>query len=141
MGPGAGGWGPDNPNKIKTVTKYFKQFYDVFIIKKLFIKKLFVNEVHIIKHHRWDYCGKCEFPRDASGLRLATLFKKRLWHRCFPVNFVKFLRTPFYEHLWWLLFPRLSLYILLLPCCTTLEILLLSQKAVFLLYAERRSLY
>ena len=21
--------------------------------------------------------------------------KKRLWHRCFPVNFVKFLRTPF----------------------------------------------
>ena len=81
------------------------------------------------------------FFNKVLGLRLATLFKKRLWHRCFPVNFVKFLRTPFYEHLWWLLFPRLSLYILLLPCCTTLEILLLSQKAVFLLYAERRSLY
>ena len=29
-----------------------------------------------------------------EGLRPATLFKKRLWHRCFPVNFVKFLRTP-----------------------------------------------
>ena len=29
--------------------------------------------------------------------------KKRLWHSCFPVNFVKFLRTPFWiEHLWWL---------------------------------------
>ena len=27
----------------------------------------------------------------------ATLLKKRLWHRCFPVNFVKFLRTPFYR--------------------------------------------
>ena len=28
----------------------------------------------------------------------------RLWHRCFPVSFVKFLRTPFLtEHLWWLL--------------------------------------
>ena len=25
----------------------------------------------------------------------ATLLKKRLWHRCFPVNFVKFLRKPF----------------------------------------------
>ena len=25
----------------------------------------------------------------------ATLLKKRLWHRCFPVNFAKFLRTPF----------------------------------------------
>ena len=22
-------------------------------------------------------------------------FKKRLWHRCFPENFPKFLRTPF----------------------------------------------
>ena len=26
--------------------------------------------------------------------RPATLLKKRLWHRCFPVNFTKFLRTP-----------------------------------------------
>ena len=25
-----------------------------------------------------------------------TLLKKRLWHRCFPVNFAKFLRTPFF---------------------------------------------
>ena len=29
------------------------------------------------------------------GLRPATLLKKRLQHRCFPVNFVKYLRTPF----------------------------------------------
>ena len=36
--------------------------------------------------------------------RPATLLKKRPWHRCFPVNFVKFLRTHFcIEHLWWLL--------------------------------------
>ena len=36
--------------------------------------------------------------------RHETLLKKRLWHRCFPVNFAKFLRTPFLiEHLWWLL--------------------------------------
>ena len=27
--------------------------------------------------------------------RPATLLKRRLWHRCFPVNFVKFLRTSF----------------------------------------------
>ena len=26
--------------------------------------------------------------------RPATLLKKRLWHRCFPVNFATFLRTP-----------------------------------------------
>ena len=31
----------------------------------------------------------------------ATLLKKKLWHRSFPVKFVKFLRALFYtEHLW-----------------------------------------
>ena len=30
---------------------------------------------------------------------------RRLWHRCFPVNFAKFLKTTFFtEHLQWLLF-------------------------------------
>ena len=28
-------------------------------------------------------------------LMSAVLLKKRLWHRCFPVNFAKFLRTLF----------------------------------------------
>ena len=35
-----------------------------------------------------------------AGLRPATLLKKRLWHNCFPLNFVKFLKTLFFtEHL------------------------------------------
>ena len=39
-----------------------------------------------------------------QSLRPATLLKKRLWYRCFPVSFTKFLRTPFFtEHLCWLL--------------------------------------
>ena len=33
-----------------------------------------------------------------AGLRLATLFKKRLWYRFFPENCVKFLRTPFLQN-------------------------------------------
>ena len=33
------------------------------------------------------------FFNKAAGLP-ATLLKKRLWHRCFPMSFVKFLRTP-----------------------------------------------
>ena len=34
-----------------------------------------------------------------AGLRLATLSKKRIWHRwIFPVNFVKFLRTSFLQN-------------------------------------------
>ena len=31
-----------------------------------------------------------------AGLGLATLLKKRIWLRCFLVNFAKFLRTPFF---------------------------------------------
>ena len=30
--------------------------------------------------------------------RPATLLKKRLWHRCFPVNFAKFPRAPFLQN-------------------------------------------
>ena len=31
-------------------------------------------------------------------LRSATLLKKRLWHRRFPVSFAKFSRTPFLQN-------------------------------------------
>ena len=49
------------------------------------------------------------FFNKVLGLRLTTILKKRLWHTCFPVNFVKFLRTPFLtEHLWWLLLEELD---------------------------------
>ena len=82
------------------------------------------------------------FFNKVSGLSPATLFKKRLCHRCFPVNLVKFLRTPFYiEQLWWLLFPCLSLYILLLPCRKHWKFFYCLRKLFFLLYAERHSLY
>ena len=47
------------------------------------------------------------FINKIADLRPATLLKKRLWHRCFPVNFVKFLKTPFLiEHLRWLLLTK-----------------------------------
>ena len=39
-------------------------------------------------------CQSLFFNR-VAGMRPATLFKKRLWHKCFPVNFPKFLRTLF----------------------------------------------
>ena len=46
------------------------------------------------------------FFSKVAGLRPATLLKKRLWHRCFLVKFMKFPGTPFFiEHLWWLLLP------------------------------------
>ena len=38
------------------------------------------------------------FLKKVAGLRPATLFKKRLRHKCFSVNFLKFLRTPFLQN-------------------------------------------
>ena len=38
------------------------------------------------------------FFNKVAGPEPATLLKKRLRHRCFPVNFAKFLRTPFSQN-------------------------------------------
>ena len=41
-------------------------------------------------------CGRDSFLNKVAGLAWpAALLKKRLWHRCFPVNVAKFLRTSF----------------------------------------------
>ena len=45
------------------------------------------------------YLRQSLFFNRVAGLRPATLLKKGLWRKCFPVNFAKFLRTPFIEHL------------------------------------------
>ena len=42
-------------------------------------------------------CQKLFF-NNIAGLRPATFLKKILWHRCFPVNFAKFSRTPFSQN-------------------------------------------
>ena len=53
------------------------------------------------------FTGKLLFFNKVGGLRKCvlrnflrptTLFKKRLWYRYFPVNFAKFLRTPFLQN-------------------------------------------
>ena len=42
-------------------------------------------------------CQSLIFNR-VAGLRSAILLKKKLWHKCFPVKFAKFLRTPFLQN-------------------------------------------
>ena len=37
-------------------------------------------------------------PSTLLKKRSTTWLKKRLWHKCFPVNFAKFLRTPFLQN-------------------------------------------
>ena len=49
-----------------------------------------------------------ENTRERVSFLIATLLEKRLWHRYFPVNFAKFLGTPFLtEHLRWLLLYKI----------------------------------
>ena len=70
------------------------------------------------------YLCQSLFLNKVAGLRPTTLVKKRLWHRCFPVNFWKFIRTPFpTEHLPWLLlnFPTVS--------CKTNQLISSSRKS------------
>ena len=56
-----------------------------------FVKSTGLRVSFVIKLKVWD-------------LRHATLLKRRPWHRCFPVNFAKFLRASFIiEHIRWLL--------------------------------------
>ena len=71
------------------------------------------------------------FFSEVAGLRPATLLKKKLWHRCFPVNFAKFLRTTFFiEHLWWLLLNT-DLYIFIFTYSFGKLIFCLSVFSVF----------
>ena len=46
------------------------------------------------KFTRKHLCQSLLFNK-VAWLSPATLLKKKLWHRCFPVNFAKFLKTPF----------------------------------------------
>ena len=47
------------------------------------------------------------FFNKLAGFRPGILLKKRLWHKCIPVNFRKFLWTPFLQNT----FGRLSIVI------------------------------
>ena len=79
-----------------------------------------------------------------EGLRPATLLKKRLWRRCFPVNVAKFLRTPFVsEHLWWLLLQEAAkredcksisffVCVIIVNCAIIYEMFFLGQQITFL---------
>ena len=69
-----------------------------------------------------------------------SLFFNRLWHRCFPVNFTKFLRTLFLtEHLRWLLLyyhcycQHLNIFNTNTQCCLSCRFFELIYYIVFLI--------
>ena len=62
-----------------------------------------INNYVLGKIHRKHPCQSL-LCNKVAVLRPATLYKKRLWLRCFPVSFAKFSRIPFLiEHFRWLL--------------------------------------
>ena len=70
--------------------------YELFNFKRT--KDYFLETVdeRVIEH---DIISRSSHQRCSIGKgRPATLLKKRLWHRCFPVNFVKFLRIRFLQN-------------------------------------------
>ena len=76
------------------------------VYRRCSIKKVFLE---ISQNPKESNCDRAFFFDNVMGLRAATLVKERLWHKSFPVNFVKFLKAPFLtEHLWWLLLYALQ---------------------------------
>ena len=93
-----------NPQTWKLcVNVKFCSIFELLYCDDLLLEVRFVN-FHAYfggrRHHRSSrpevFCEK--------GLRPATLLRRRLWHRCVPVNIAKFIKTPsLTEHLRWLL--------------------------------------
>ena len=50
------------------------------------------------------------FFNKVRSLRPVTLWKKSLWHSCFPVNFTKFLRTSILKNIYERLFLNIALH-------------------------------
>ena len=51
--------------------------------------------LEILKNPQEDTCARVSFLTKLP--QSVTLVKKRLWHRCFPVNFAKFLSNTFFS--------------------------------------------
>ena len=101
------------PNHWNHNTQQIENWLNVNTVEFLYSRQLSVSEafvrscsvkkvfLEISPNSQENICARVSFW---INLQTATLLKKRLWHRCFPVNFAKFLRTPFVTELFlWLL--------------------------------------
>ena len=64
------------------------------VVWRCSIEKVFLEISQNSQGNTW---AKGLFFNKDAGLRPATFLKKRLWHRCLPIIFAKFLRTPFFK--------------------------------------------
>ena len=56
------------------------------------VKKLYLK---VLQNSQKKCCVGVSFFNNVAGLRPANLLQKRLGHKCFPVNFAKFLKITF----------------------------------------------
>ena len=85
--------GKNLPRKFQTILK------TEAVVRRCSVKKMFLE---ISQNSQENTCVRVSFLIKLQAW--GPLLKKRPWHRCFPVDFAKSLRTPFFtEHLWWLL--------------------------------------
>ena len=69
------------------------------VIIRYSVKEVFLK---ILQNSQENPCARVSFS-------ITLQLIKRLWHRCFPVNIAKFLRTPFsIKHYRWLLLWKLE---------------------------------
>ena len=91
----------DELMEIKVANFTQKKEVKLKLAEKVFCKK---GSLRNFANFTGKHMYQCLFFKKVAGLRPTTLLKKRHWHRCFPLSFTKFLRTPFLtEHLRWLL--------------------------------------
>ena len=72
----------------------------LFVFFRRSLPEVFYKKGALRKFIKFTRKHLCQSPffNKVAGLRPATLLKKRLCHSCFPVSFVKFLRTPFLQN-------------------------------------------
>ena len=99
----------------------YKPAFTEAAIERCSVKKMFLE---ISQDSQGNTYAKASFL-----IKLQTLLKKRPWYICFPVNFVKILRTSFcIEYLWWLL---LYIKIKIFLCKNLITITLYNPVVIF----------
>ena len=92
---------------IQHLLPHYHCYYSEAVVRKCSIKK---GVLRNFTKFSGKYLCQSLFFGKIAGLRPATLSKKRLWHRYFPVNIANFLRAPFVtDHFWWLLLTTVSI--------------------------------
>ena len=83
------GFFPNLPHNINH-TPQIKPMQQLYCVTKKQPSEVLLK---ISQNSQRNTCASLLFTK-VAGLRLATLLKKSLCHRCFPANFSNFLRTP-----------------------------------------------